>query len=138
MKIVLAVVGVLILIPVLFFGAMYAASELGGEVVVLHRQSADGSVSRVRIWIVEDAAGTWVEHGAPDADWITLLDRDPEITLECAGQAHTYRAVADRGAHTRYHELRRDKYGWADGFVEIATSDAASCAGVPVRIELVR
>ena len=61
-------IGILVGGPILFFAAIYAASELGGEVVVLHRQSADGSIDRIRIWVVDDGERTWIEHGAPDAD----------------------------------------------------------------------
>ena len=66
-------VGILLGVVVLLFGGVYAASELGGEVVVLHRKAADGSVDHVRVWIVEDDTGTWIEHGAPNHHWITTL-----------------------------------------------------------------
>jgi len=54
-------------VPLLYFGAIYGAGELGGEVVVLHRVAPDGGASTVRIWIVEDDTGAWVEHGGAGA-----------------------------------------------------------------------
>lgn len=121
-----------------YFAVLYSASELGGEVVVLHRSSSDGSVRRVRIWIVEDGEQTWVEHGPPDADWISMLATTPVITLERYGEPNQYHAAADPGSHAHYHALRAAKYGIADRIVEFATGDVEECAGIPVRIEAVR
>ena len=132
------VIAVVIGVPLLFFAAIYAASELGGEVVVLHRPAPDGSIATVRIWIVEDAEGVWIEHGSADAPWLQRLAEDATITLERDGSARVYRAVPDPMAHARYHELRQAKYGWADAFVALATGDASECAGVPVRLDSVR
>jgi hypothetical protein len=131
-------IGLLIAGVALFFGLIYAASELGGEVVVLHRKAADGSTTRVRLWIVEDGERTWIEHGAPDAAWMTMLAEDPEITLERHGQVNRYRAHIDPGAHARYHALRREDYGVADQIVAWVSGDVNECEGVPVRIALVQ
>ncbi len=137
MKWLYAGIAVLVGLPLAHFGAIYAASELGGEVVVLHRKAATGSTDKIRVWIVEDGEGTWIEHGAPDAGWITMLAQDPIITLERQGASLRYRAVADPAAHTRYHSLRREKYGFADTLIEFLTGGADGLDGAPVRIELV-
>ena len=131
-------IGILVGVPLAFFAAMYAASELGGEVVVLHRQSEDGSIDRVRVWIVEDGTGTWIEHGSPDAAWISRLAHDPVITVERDGAPQRYRASADRASHALYHRLRRDKYEFAAQVVAMAAGDADACEGTPVRLELDR
>ncbi len=102
---------------------------------MLHRPAPDGSTDTVRIWIVEDAARVWIEHGSADAHWIRRLAEDATITLERDGAAAVYRAVPDPTAHARYHELRQAKYGRADALVEFATGDASECTGVPVRLE---
>ncbi len=128
-------IAVVLGVPLLFFAAVYAASELGGEVVVLHRPAPGGSTSTVRIWIVEDADGVWVEHGSADAPWIQRLAEDATITLERDGAAAVYRAAPDPSAHANYHELRQAKYGWADAFVGLATGAASECTGVPARLE---
>lgn len=128
-------IAVVLAVPLLFFGVVYGASELGGEVVVLHRPAPDGSTSTVRIWIVEDDSGVWVEHGGADAPWLEQLGDGAAITLERGGVAAVYRAVPDPASHARYHALRRAKYGWADAVVEIATGDTSECTSVPVRLE---
>ncbi len=129
-------IGLLIVGVALFFGIIYAASELGGEVVVLHRKAADGTTSPVRLWIVEDGERTWIEHGAPDANWMTILADEPEITLERNGQVNRYRAHIDPGAHALYHALRRQDYGVADQIVEWVSGDAETCTAIPVQIQL--
>ena len=128
-------VAVVLGVPVLFFAAVYGASELGGEVVVLHRAAPDGSTDPVRVWIIDDPAGVWLEHGEADAHWIRRLADHPAVTVERGGVAAAYIATPDLAAHERYHELRRAEYGWADAVVEFATGDASQCPGVPVRIE---
>ncbi len=128
-------IGVLVGLPLLFFASIYVASELGGEVVVLHRPAADGSVDRVRVWIVDDDGGVWIEHGDPEASWIQGLAQAPELTVERAGAAAIWRATPDAASHAHYHELRQAKYGWADSYVALVTSDAASCPGVPIRLD---
>jgi len=42
MKWVWIVIAVVRGVPLMFFGAVYAASEVGGEVVVLHRPAPEG------------------------------------------------------------------------------------------------
>lgn len=120
-----------------FVVGMYAASELGGEVVVLHRAAEDGSTDTVRLWIVEDGTGTWIEHGYPDAPWIRRLTRDPAVTVERNGAPRQYVASPDPGAHALYHRLRREYYGLASEIVDWMAGDADTCQGVPVRLEAV-
>ena len=127
-------VGILLGVVVLLFGGVYAASELGGEVVVLHRKAADGSVDHVRVWIVEDDTGTWIEHGAPNHHWITTLASEPTITLERHSEARQYQAFAEPQSHAHYHKLRKEAYGVADDIVAVLGGGEAECVGVPVRI----
>ena len=131
-------IGILVGVPLAFFAAMYAASGLGGEVVVLHRTSEDGSVDRVRLWIVEDGTGTWIEHGSPDAARIARLAHDPVITVARNGTSRQYRASADRGSHALYHRLRQGRYGFADRLVAMVGGGVDACEGTPVRLELDR
>ena len=128
-------IGILVGVPLVFSATMYAASELGGEVVVLHRTSGDGSIDRVRLWIVEDGTGTWIEHGSPDAAWIARLAHDPVITVARNGTSRQYRASADRGSHALYHRLRRDRYGFADRLVAMVGGGVDACEGTPVRLD---
>lgn len=118
----------------LFVVTMFAASELGGEVVTLQRKAADGSVSRVRVWIVESESGVWIEHGAPQADWIAHLNEEPIIKLERDGAVRDYLARPDPDSHALYHTLRSEKYGLADQLVALLISNE-NCEGIPVRID---
>lgn len=118
-----------------FVVGMYAASELGGEVVVLHRAAERGSTDTVRLWVVEDGTGTWIEHGDLGAAWIRRLTRDPTVTVERNGAPRRYVASVDLASHDRYHRLRREEYGLASQIVDWVAGDADTCAGVPVRLE---
>ncbi|MAJ58579.1 MAG: hypothetical protein CBC48_00765 [bacterium TMED88] len=125
--------------PLIFLAVIYGASELGGEVVVLHRIRDPGApaneIDRVRVWIVEDDQVAWIEHGDAQSAWISALSQDPVIRIERAGKLGSYRASADPSAHDHYHTLRRERYGWADVLIGWVSGGAASCEGIPVRIE---
>jgi hypothetical protein len=136
MKIVYWLLGIALAVPLLFLATMYGASELGGEVVTLDRTEANGDVSRIRVWIVDSDGISWVEHGEADAPWITRLSNSPEVVLAREGQPNHYIGTPDRGAHARYHRLRRAKYGTADRVIELLTGDTAECRSVPVRLEI--
>lgn len=117
----------------LLVGLIYAASELGGEVVTLHRPGADNTFSPVRIWVVDTESGSWIEHGSGDADWITRLADNPHIRLERAGIISEYLATPEPDAHDQYHALRREKYGVADQLIGFLGGD--NCTGTPVRLQ---
>lgn len=133
MKWILYAVGSLVGLLGLFLAVVYAASELGGEVVTLHRPDADNAFSPVRIWIVDSESGSWIEHGSGEENWIMRLADDPNIRLERAGTVREYLAMPDPDAHDRYHALRREKYGLADQLIGLLGGD--SCTGTPVRLE---
>lgn len=119
------------------FALVYAASELGGEVVTLIRANEDGSSSRVRVWIVDQNGRSWIDHGGSDAYWVRHLTQDDSIRLERNNEVRHYTAVADKSACSLYDELRRQKYGWADQLIDTMTGvDSSNCAEVPVRLEL--
>ena len=136
MKILLIVTGLIVAIPVLFLVTMYGASELGGEVVTLERSEASGGTSDVRLWIVDEGESAWIEHGDPQAHWISQLAADPDVTIVRDGRSATYQAAPDPANHARYHQLREAKYGWADQVVGwLGGGSSADCTGVPVRLE---
>ena len=138
MKVLYWVIGVIVAIPVLLFGTIYGASELGGEVVTLARANGDGEVSAVRVWIVDEGGSTWIEHGAADAFWITKLADDPEVLVTRDGRPQTFLGSPDPDAHDQYHRLRQAKYGWADGVVAVLGGGGPDdCQGVPVRLQSV-
>ena len=59
----ISLTGITLLYVVLTFGA----SEFGGEVATLLRPEQDGSVKKVRVWIVDANNQSWVEHGDSDS-----------------------------------------------------------------------
>ena len=135
MKVIAWLLAVIVGLPILFIALIYAASELGGEVVTLSRIEANGEVSQVRVWIVDEDDKAWIEHGGPDAYWISSLTAAPEIQLTRNGQNTTYIGVPDPDAHALYHQLRQTKYGIADQIVGIVGPDTDDCDGIPVRLE---
>jgi hypothetical protein len=138
MKIVYWLLGIFVGIPILVLAITYGASELGGEVVTLHRSDANGDVSRVRIWIVDKDGTSWIEHGDSESAYLARLAKSPELVLEREGRETTYIATADRDADALYHRLRREKYGIADQIVALMTGASDECAGVPVLLQLAR
>ena len=136
MKVAYWLVGILLGVPVLILLVTYGASELGGEVVTLDRAEPNGEVSQVRVWIVDKDGSAWIEHGASDSHWMSQLNQSPTVVVQRDGKAVRYQGSLDPEAHALYHKLRRDKYGWADQTIELmGAGSAASCVGIPVRLE---
>jgi hypothetical protein len=129
-------VGIVLGIPLIYVVLLYGSSELGGEVVTLDRTEASGEVSQVRIWIVDDGDSSWVEHQDPSAFWITRLAESPNVTLARGGETATYIGQPDPGSHDLYHQLRQEKYSWADQVIAALTGNTSECQGVPVRLTL--
>lgn len=137
MKTVVWIVAILLSVPVIYMGLIYGASELGGEVVILDRLDANGEVSQVRIWVVDQGDASFVEHGDANAFWITDLADSPTVVLNRGGESLSYIGVADNDSHDLYHELRAEKYSWADQLIANLTGGNAECEGLPVRLSLV-
>ena len=136
MKYVYWVLGLLVGITALLFIIPIAASELGGEVVTLERPNADGDSSRIRIWIVDNSDASWIEHGDSDSYWLEELLSSGEVVLQRGGQTITYEGALDPDSHDLYHDLRRQKYSWADQLIELFSGGRESCDGIPVRLRL--
>ncbi len=114
----------------LFVGAVLAASELGGEVVVLHTRDAGGADRSTHLWVVDDAGSAWLRSGVPTSSWFVRLEASPEVSVERGGRAERYRAVPVRSAEAcdRVHALMRQKYGWADRLIGATRDGVASIA----------
>ncbi|MBL4573746.1 MAG: hypothetical protein JKY86_11820 [Gammaproteobacteria bacterium] len=136
MKYVYWFLGLLVGIPVLLIAIPIAASELGGEVVTLERPEEAGEPSRIRIWIVDNEGASWIEHGDSDSYWMDHLQTSNEVILDRGGQTQSYEGTADPDSHDLYHDLRRQKYSWADQLIELFSGGRESCDGVPVRLQL--
>jgi hypothetical protein len=134
MKIFYWILGLVFGVPILFFITMFGASELGGEVVTLERLEADGGTSQIRVWIVDQDGVSWIEHGDPDSYWINQLQTSTSVTLTRDGQVITYSATPDPDSHDLYHQLRRQKYGWADKLIGAMGGGDKNCKSMPVQL----
>jgi hypothetical protein len=117
-------------LAVLLVGAIFAASELGGEVVVLHTRDAGGADLSTHLWVVDDAGSAWLRSGVPTSGWFVRLEANPEVELERGGERLRYRAVPvpSPDARDRVHALMAEKYGWADRLIGVARDGSASIA----------
>ena len=136
MKAVYWIVGIVLGVPAIVIIGMFAASELGGEVVTLDRTEPNGEVSQVRVWIVDESNAAWIEHGDAESFWITQLSKSPDVVLSRKGQTGNYVGAADPDSHDLYHQLRREKYGWADHVASLFSRGVDECPGLPVRLQL--
>jgi hypothetical protein len=120
-----------------------ALIELGQEIVVLHKPTAEGEPTRARLWIVDGDGHSWLHHGYAGSYWIQRLQANPIVTIERGGEAREYRATPDTAADPQIHALMREKYGLADRLVrfwsgthaEAGFATRRNCDAVPVRLE---
>jgi hypothetical protein len=125
----------LLLVVALAFGiGIFAASELGGEVVTLHTNGPKGE-SQTRTWVVDEGGFAWLRSGTAGNGWLLRIDADPMVLVERQGESTRFRAVPVRDDPTlrdRIHALMRDKYTWADQLVSLIRDGSKS---VPIRLE---
>jgi len=139
MKFFLKLVVVLSSAAVVYMVLTLGLSELGGEVVTLARPEADGSTKNVRVWIVDSNNNSWIEHGTDESYWIEQSSNGIEVSVIRNKKKEKYEAFNDKESHDFYHNLRSEKYAFADKMLDILTFGATSkenCSGVPVRLIL--
>ena len=139
MKFFLKIVVVLLSVAVVYMVLTLGLSELGGEVVTLARPEADGSTKNVRVWIVDSNNNSWIEHGTDESYWIEQSSNGIEVSVIRNKKKEKYEAFNDKESHDFYHNLRSEKYAFADKMLDILTFGATSkenCSGVPVRLIL--
>lgn len=125
----------LVAVVLLLVALIFAASEMGGEVITLRTLDADGAYVETRVWIVEDDGFAWLRSGVPISGWLARIDANPRVSVTRRGETRDYRAVPVRGdpaRRDRVHALMREHYGVADAFVSLIRDAAKS---VPVRLE---
>ena len=77
--------------------------------------------------------------GMQQSFWIKQLGENSKLSLIREGKENKYLASADKESHDFYHNLRREKYTFADKMLDILTFGATSkdnCSGIPIRLEL--
>ena len=132
-KLLLAVAAVVVLAVLVIVG-IFAASELGGEVVTLQTLAADGTAIETRLWIVEVDGDLWLRAGARPSGWLKRIEADPRVSITRGEVTSDHRAVPVRDAQTRdrIHAAMRERYPLADALVSLARDGSLS---VPVRLE---
>ena len=133
MRWIVGLVAALLVLAIAFVGAIFAASEFGGEVVNL--RTRDGSAERsTHLWVVDDAGFAWLRAGQPNSGWLKRIETNPEVIVERGGVATHFRAVPvhDPGVRDRIHALMREKYPFADRLISVIRDPNGS---VPVRLE---
>lgn len=128
------IVVLLLVLAVALVAGIFAASELGGEVVSLHTHGPDGDAT-TRTWVVDDAGFAWLRSGTPENGWLVRIDAAPDVIVERGGESLHFRAVPvrdDPAVRDRIHALMRDKYTWADRIVSLIRDGSRS---VPIRLE---
>lgn len=118
-----------------FLGALVLASEMVGEVVVVHSTGADGSEKATRLWIAQDDDGTLWLRGKPDSVWIGHIAQNPVIAIDREdGSTATMRATAvpEPAAREKVHALMHRDYGAVDSVIGAMRDGTTS---VPVRLD---
>jgi len=128
------VVGVLLALAVLFVASIFAASEMGSEVVTVTTWEADGSPVETRLWVVDDDGHAWLRAGVPTSGWLQRIEGNPKIRVDRGGAALDLRAVPirDPERRDRVHAQMREKYGWIDTWISLIRDGSQSVA---VRLE---
>jgi len=111
------IIAIVILLPVLYFGAILVASEMGGEVAVLETQRPDGRSFETSIWVVELDRSVWLRAGNADSDWVARIRAQPEVFLTRGAGRTAYLANVVDGLGDRVNLAMREKYGLADQLV---------------------
>lgn len=133
MRTALALLAAFVAAIVLFFAAVYVASEWG-EVVTLRTADENGVRHGTRLWVVDYAGTEWVRTGHPDKKWFRRAVANPEVVLERGGEEVERWAVAIRDPELkrRINEAFEEKYGLADWIVALS-GDASR--RVPLRLD---
>ena len=113
---------------------VYALSEFGGEVVILHTTTDDGKEKATHLWIVDEAGFAWLRAGQPESRWFQRLLARPKVTLVRAGETRAYRAnvVSTPAAREHINQLMAEKYGFAETIISFMHDDDEV---TPMRLE---
>jgi len=137
MRLLLRLVGLVLALVVLFFAAVFAASEFGGEVVNVETVDASGAKHHTHLWVVDDGGFAWLRAGVPTSGWLVRIDANPDVTVERGGVSYHMKAVPvhEPAVRDRIHALMREKYPFADRLISVMRDPNGS---VPVRLDPVQ
>lgn len=113
------IIGLLILSPLLFGAALFAASEYGGETVQLETLDERGAIFSTTLWVIDVHKEPWLRAGDPESTWLERLQVHPEVFLTRNGERKPYVAEVAEFESVRVNYLMREKYGYADQIVSL-------------------
>lgn len=125
------ILGLLMTSPLWFGVAVYAASEYGGETVVLETFDLHGGALETKLWVVDIHGEPWLRAGRGDSTWVKRIENNPNIRLTRAGVQTLYRALPSERDVDRVNYRMREKYGYADQLISLIHDEAAV---VPIRL----
>lgn len=134
MRFIISVALLLVAALGLAVGAMFLASELGGEVVGLRSFDAEGRGYDTRLWIVDHENRGYL-RGSPDSGWYTRIEATPQVELDRAGQTQSFQAVPSESMSEHVNRLMAQKYGVADQMIGLAADVDQNTA---IRLEPLR
>ena len=108
----------LVILAVLALGTLLAASELGGEVVVLRSYDGDGRAFETSLWVVDDGDSAWLRGGA-ESSWVRRVEANPRVELIRGGETGRYQAEIVPSQRERVDRLMAERYGVADHIVSV-------------------
>src|SRR5262245_58582940 len=119
MRFVVRLVLFVLALGVVFIGAVFAASEFGGEVVNVETVDAGGAKHNTHLWVVDDGGFAWLRAGMPDSGWLVRMEANPDIHVTRGGVDYHMKAVPvhEPAVRDRIHALMREKYPFADRVV---------------------
>ena len=108
------IIVILLVLPIVYFAAIFAASEWGGEVVELETAGPMERSFITSLWIVDFDRASWLRAGDPGAEWLARLRADPMVHLIRNGERKAYRAQVFNELGGQVNQEMRKKYGRAD------------------------
>ena len=122
------IIAVVFMLPFLYFGAVLAASEFGGEVVELETHDVYGRTFHTSLWIVDLYGDTWLRATDPESVWVQRIRNDPAVFVIRNGVTVAYHAEIVDGFAKRINDGMREKYGRADQIIAPLRDEAVALA----------
>lgn len=116
---------------VLAVGAMFLASELGGEVVTLRSFDESGRGHDTRLWLVDHENRSYL-RGDPESGWYLRIQGEPQVELLRSDESRRFEAVPSETMNEHVNRLMEQKYGVANQIVGLMADVEANRA---VRLE---
>jgi hypothetical protein len=125
------VIAFLIALAVGFFVLLGVASEMGGEVVKVTTNDAQGAQRTTSLWVVDDGGVPYLRSGNSENDWYQRLVADPNVEVERDGVVTHYVAQPTPERTEQINALMAEKYGWADTVIGIIRGDSVAVRLAP-------